>query len=355
MNNGNIVVETPIPDDLDSGMEVFDIYSLPVPYVYDETNERVVHLTNQVIDFCGYQMTEIPQNPDEEPGVAVPLAEEGEEDNGEADIDDPVAEPYPEQTDELDKLREEYQAAVAKNLEERKELWPKIWQAIRYLSNLACWTDGDNDTFLTQLRHQTYSTVAQCACRPYCCECDKNVLMINLDYNPVPDKPFGKAVLTAVYGGEILRETIDNDYLNDHYDRSTNTLYISRRDFPNLLLDKGGCCCMCEHRVTVELEYLAGYDDIPDGLLTLICPIIAKINEAKIGMSSCHQAMTQVAGLLKRKKSGNVEYEWSTVDTDSQKTQTMYTELYDLALMDELMAISRCYMLEAVEEMGDVI
>lgn len=360
----NKVVTTPILDDdeIDPGMQVNTPNYEPVAYIYDPNDPRVVHITNQVIEFCGYEMTEVPQNPDEEPGVPVPLDDtevepidpDDPDKKGQIDPDKP-GEPYPEQTDELDKLREEYKIAKDQNLKEREELWPKIWQAIRYISHLACWTDTDNDTFLTSIRHQAVEVSAKCACTPECCECDANVITIKLDYWPVPHNPFSIAHLSGVYGGEILREVIDHEYLNDHYDPVTNTLYINRHDFPNLLFDKGRACCLCDHHITIDLEYLAGYDDIPDGILPIICPIISKINESKVSMSSCHQAMTQVAGLLKRKKSGNVEYEWSNVDSDSQKTQTLYTELYNIATLDEVMAISRCYILETPEEMGDVI
>lgn len=348
------VVETPIlDDDIDPGMTVETPRVDPVAYIYDPDDPRVVHITDQVIDFCGYDFTEVPPNPDEEPGVPVPLDDD-------EPVEDPVENPddgpvINDPDDHLDELRTAYEEAKAKNLAEREELWPKIWQAIRYISHLACWTDSDNDTFLTSIRTQVVEVSAKCACQPDCCECDKNVIAIHLDYAPVPHNPFSIAHLSGVYGGEILREVIGHEYLNDHFDPATNTLYISRRDFPNLLLDKGGCCCLCDHRIVIEIKYLAGYDDIPDGILPLICPIISKIDEAKVSMSSCHQAMTQVAGLLKRKKSGNVEYEWSTMNSDSQKTQTLYTELYDLAILDEVMAISRCYMLEAVEEIGDVV
>lgn len=356
------VVETPILDDeeIDPDMAVDHPRFDPVAYIYDKDDPRVVHITDQVIDFCGYEMTEVPPNPDEEPGVPLPLSgdeptQDGEDNEGQ-EIPGSPADPYPDgESDGLLKLREEYKNALAKNLEEREELWPKIWQAIRYISHLACWTDSDNDTFITSVRHQVEEVSAKCTCTQHCCECDQNVIAIKLDYGPVPRNPFSIAHLSGVYGGEILREVIGHEYLNDHFDPVTGTLYINRRDYPNLLLDKGRPCCLCEHRITIDLEYLAGYDDIPDGILPLVCPIIAKINEAKVAMSSCHQAMTQVAGLLKRKKSGNVEYEWSNVNSDSQKTQTLYTELYNIATLDEVMAISRCYMLDTADEIGDVI
>lgn len=260
----NKVVETPIQDDdpIDPDMGVDTPNYEPVAYIYDPNDTRIVHITDQVIDFCGYEMTEVPQNPDEEPGVPVPLADDGEQKPQPGDPDFKIDPDDPDKTgqidpdapgnqpddntgdDALDKLREEYKLAKEQNLKEREELWPKIWQAIRYISHLACWTDTDNDTFLTSIRHQIEHVSAKCTCTARCCECDDNVIAIKLDYWPVPKHPFSIAHLSGVYGGEIIREVIDHEYLNDHYDRANNVLYINRRDYPNLLLDHGYPCCL---------------------------------------------------------------------------------------------------------------
>lgn len=338
----------------------------PVPYYYDKADERVVAITKQVADFCGYDLkseVEIVEDEGTSTGGSGNSTSAGDGDNEntenttESVVDEGEEIPIPddetiteEPSDELDEYEEDESLKT-----DPAELWPKIWQAIRYISNLTCWTDRDDDTFLTQIRRQNYEAATHCACCPTSCCCDEDQIVITLDYTPNPDNMWIGGRISAVVNGKLVVEDIDAKYLEDHYDYYTGKLYIMRADFPQILLDHSRCCCLRERKVNIGLEYLAGYDRIPDGLLPLICPIINKINESKIGMSDCHQAMTQVSGLLKRKKSGNVEYEWSTVNSDTQKTQTLYTDLYNIANVDEVMAISRCAMVDDVKEIGDVV
>lgn len=346
--SGNIIIETPIegePFDKDFTV-TYDVS--PLPYLYNPEDDRMNAILDQVVDFCGYELTEVPPKPDEEPGVPVP------QDDGPEEEDDNVG-LYPELTDELDKLLEEYQTALAKSIEEKSKLWPKIWQAIRYISDITCWTDSDNDTFITQIRHQIASFNSENGCCLNCANCEDGTIAIKLAYLPHPEDFLLGGQISAVINGKVKRELITYDYLAAHYDEIEGVVYIDRYDFPKLLLNFGKGCCKCKLKVNIRLDYLAGYDQIPDGILQLICPFISKLEEAKIGMSNCHQAMTQVSGLLKRKKSGNVEYEWSTTDSASQRTQTLYTDLYNIATLDEVMAISRCYALDDDLEIGDVV
>lgn len=274
----------------------------PVAYLW-EGDERQEALFKQVADFCGYDV--------------------------------------PEDEEAARKFKEEY--------------WPKIWQAIRYISNVACWSDDELETLLGSCRKQVYHAETICACRPTCCNCNEDMIVIPLDYAPFPEKPFVSGKITVVIDGKPQTTPITADYLNEHLDTITGKLYISRDDFPEVLLDHNRCCCLCKRKLSILLQYNAGYETIPDGILPLICPIVAKIDEAKLGMSNCHQAMTQVVGLLKRKKVGNVEYEWSNTDTDSSKTQSLYSDIYNIASVDEVMALSRCYMLEEATDIGDVV
>lgn len=275
----------------------------PVAYLWVGGDTRQEALLKQVADFCGYELKDA-EHPD---GV------------------------------------------------EPSEIWPKVWQAIRYISNITCWTDTDLETFLLSTRTQIYHAKQICACRPGCCKCDGDMIVIPVEYAPYPDNPFVSGKISVVIGGKVTTKDLTAEYLNEHFDHDTGKLYIMRDDFPDELLYNGNCCCLCRRDLAIVLKYNAGYTDIPDGILPLICPIVAKIDEAKLGMSNCHQAMTQVVGLLKRKKVGNVEYEWSNTDTDSARTQGLYTDIYNLASLDEIMALSRCYMIEEVSEIGDVV
>lgn len=344
----------------------------PVSPNYDPDDVRVVEIVDMVAKFCGVEFSEVPPDPDGEPnpdwdptdpespdktgGVPVPLDDEEE----------PTTEPeepgekYPEGTGEdpnpeLDKLRDEYKEALQKNLDERQNYWVKLWQVIRFISNITCWTNEIDDTFLMQTRTQTYSAEQVNACRPGCCHCDEDLVSIPLEYSPVANKPFIDGTITVFINGRPQTETITAGYLNSHFDPANNVVHIMREDFPDTLYYRNRCCCLCRRKATILLHYNAGYETIPVGLLPMICPLVKKIDESKDGLSDCANTMTQVAGLLKAKKVGNIQYEWSDKDSNTAKTQALYTDLYNLASVDEVYALSRCYIAEMPEEMGDVV
>lgn len=343
-----------VNDELDKPMQVMETIP-PLPFEYDPEDTRIQDTIDRVAGFCGFEFTEVPQNPDEEPGVPVPLADETPKEE-EKEEEDQTAEPYPEQTDELDKLREAYKEALEEYHAERNDYWGKLWQVVRFISSITCWTDGPYDTFFTQFRKQVYDATQVCGCRPNCCGCDPDEIVISLDYTPLDkDQPFIDGWITVMINGQPHKEKIPYQYLADHYDCSTNQLHIIRDDFPDSLLYRGSCCCLCRRKLTITLLYNAGYPEIPAGLLPLICPLMAKMDDAKMGLSDCANAMTQVAGYLKMKKVGNIQYQWSDTDNNTQKTLALVTDLYNLASLDEVMALSRCLMAEMPQDIGDVV
>ena len=292
----------------------------PVAYLWDRS-ERLEALFKQVSEFCGYELPE-----------------------GKTEVVETTM-------DKITGMNTTYKY-YKEIMDFKEEYWPKIWQAIRYISNITCWGDTDMETFLLSCRLQTIEVDTTCICENKCKNCDENIITIPLEYFPCPKRPFVGGTITIVRQGDIDTIEITQEYLNNHFNYHKGEVYIDRTVFPDYFFTKN---CGCVRKVTIVLQYNAGHEAIPDGLLPLICPIVAKIDEAKIGMSNCHQAMTQVAGLLKRKKVGNVEYEWSNTNTDSQKTQTMFTDIYNIASLDEVMALSRCYMVETATEIGDVV
>lgn len=234
-------------------------------------------------------------------------------------------------------------------------LWKKIWLAIRFLSLHACWTDGDDDTLITQCRTQRATANQLCGCTKRCCNCDDDHIIIPLEYAPVNEEPFVSGTITVMVAGKFVKKELTAEYLDNHLDPYTNKLYIMRDDFPDIFYWNHKCCCMCKRQLTITLQYNAGYEKLPNGLLPLICPIISKIDDAKISLSDCASAMTKTVGLLKRKKNGNVEYEWSDKDNGASATETLLTDIFDVALVAELQAISRCEEISVPEEFGDVI
>lgn len=378
----------------------------PLPFEYDENDSRVMDTIDMVADFCGYEFTEVPPNPDgednpnynpndpdnpenppKEGGDIMPLDDDintGDDEKGDTsdekdtdkpkpgdddfviDPDDPdkegqidpdvPGEPYPELTDEMDTLREAYKKAKEENYEERKAYWGRLWQVIRFISSITCWTDGPADTFFVQFRKQVYHAEQECPCKPTCCGCDPDQVIIPLDYTPLYDKGgFIDGWITVMINGEPVKEKIPFKYLEDHYDPSTGKVYINRSDFPDTLLYRGNCCCLCRRKLTITLLYNAGYVELPPALLPLLCPLMAKMNDAQMGMSDCANAMNQVSGYLKMKKVGNIQYQWSDTDNNQAKTLNLMTDLYNLATLDEIMALSRCMLAEMPNEIGDIV
>lgn len=282
----------------------------PLPYEYDEKDPRIAlikDILKQVADYCGYDLIT--------------------DDNPDGEI-------------------------------KAEELWKKVWLVLRFLSLLTCWTDNINDLFLMQTRTQQATARELCGCRPNCCNCDDDNIVIPLDYAPLLDDEkcmYVSGVISVVINGKVKRVEIDPEYLYEHTDPYTNKLYIMRDDFPELLYNHNRCCCLCKRELTITLKYNAGYQLLPAGLLPAICPLLSKIDSAKIGLNDCAAAMTQVVGLLKRKKVGNVEYEWSDADSDAAITQTLLTDLFDISVIAEIQAISRCDSAIGIEEMGDVV
>lgn len=234
-------------------------------------------------------------------------------------------------------------------------LWKKIWLAVRFLSLHSCWTDAENDTMIMQCRTQQTTALELCGCTRTCCNCDSDNIVIPLEYAPLADEPFVDGTISVVVNGKPKAHELSAEYLNEHLDPFTNKLYIMRDDFPDILYSHNQCCCLCKRNLTITLHYNAGYEKLPNGLLPLVCPILAKIDEAKISLSDCASAMTKTVGLLKRMKNGNIEREWSDADNGSSKTETLLTDIFDVALVAELQAVSRCGEVTVPEEFGDVI
>lgn len=284
----------------------------PLPYIYDEKDRRIAlmkDIIEQVADYCGYDL---------------------------------ITEEHP--TGEITYA----------------ELWQRIWLILRFISLATCWTDDIDDLFIMQTRTQQSTARELCGCRPGCCNCDEDNIVIPLNYAPLLDDAkcmYVEGTLSVVINGKVKRVDIPTDYLYEHTDPYTNKLYIMRDDFPELLYNHNRCCCLCNRELTVTLRYNAGYSFLPKGLLPVICPLLNKIESAKLGTGDCAAAMTEVVGLLKRKKVGNVEYEWSdkSADNTSGVTKALITDLFDVSMLAEITAISRCDEALGVEAMGDVV
>lgn len=233
------------------------------------------------------------------------------------------------------------------------DTWVYIWQVLRRLSIFTCWAELNNDTFILQVRTQNFSVKQENKCCRKCCRCDDDVIRVPLAYEPVPERGYVSGKMTLVINGRLVTEVLDAEYLAEHTDWETGILYINREDYPDLLLYRGSCCCLCNRDVRITLVYNAGYEIIPHGLLPVVCKLLEQIDTDT--SDNCAAAMSEVSGLLKRKKVGNVEYEWDTADDSNYTFDKFSTELNTLGALGEVMVYSRCSIAEPEEEAGDVV
>lgn len=359
----------------------------PLPYKYDPSDDRVVEILSHVATFCGKEF--IDDEPEDDKPIDKP--DEGGDNGNQDDNGGNGKEPNPDEgaatfndtPSETEPTNPEPTPGVgdggedtepkedSENVKEQKATyWTMLWQVLRYLSSVACWTEEADDTFILQQRTQTFSTKQERhACDFACNPCEKEMVVIPLEYSPLqgtldPIKrldhyffpksinPFIGGRITVYVRGKRCEADITSEYLLEHYDPADEKVHIDRQDFPELFLVNG--CCDCEREANITLWYNAGYLTVPEGLLPLICPLIQKITDSKMSINECANVMDRVSGLLKRKKIGNVQYEWSDSDNALNQTEAMYVELFNLSNMAELYAISRCELV-AVEEAGDVV
>lgn len=378
MNEENTVPATPItrPESVPSVplQPANKVCVAPLPYLYDPDDERIKTILTQVVEHCEITLEETEMRPVEKPDVTPDEPVENPEENPEEGDDDNTETPSSptvgndneegevnddetkdDESQDDDKEPEMEEVVVVEG-EKPDEVWRRVWQAIRYLSNHSCWTDSDDDTFIEQCRTEQFTAETICGCTPNCCKCDPDQVVLTLSYSPYPENPLVEAIVSVVVKGKVARLHIDDKYLNEHFDPYTGKLYIMREDFPDFFYSENyGACCLCKRHLTITLRYNAGYKAIPAALLPLICPLMAQIDEAKIPLSDCASAMTKVSGLLKSLKKGDVQYTWSDTDTAASRTNALFTDMFDVALVTELASISRCDQIIVPDEFGDVI
>ena len=68
------------------------------------------------------------------------------------------------------------------------QLWNKLWVVLRRLSLITCWGDKQEDTFIEQVRKQTYDGKQ----KDLCCQrpCEESTIKIPLEYEPIIDRKY---------------------------------------------------------------------------------------------------------------------------------------------------------------------
>lgn len=231
------------------------------------------------------------------------------------------------------------------------QLWGKLWVVLRRLSLITCWGDKQEDTFIEQVRKQIYDGKQ----KNLCCQghCEESTIKIPLEYEPIADRKYISGEIKLRIEGRFIKEDITPEYLEEHTDWDKGILYIDVSDFLNTLAVKTPGCCGCLFDYSITLLYNAGYATIPSSLVPIICNLISKTDTATNG--DCASSVIKTTGLLRRKKTGNVEYEWGEADLSSQSTDRLMNELVALGFLDDILTVARCDIAEGKITAGDVV
>lgn len=143
-----------------------------------------------------------------------------------------------------------------------------ISQLIQLISTLTCWTNRDSTcaTFLSSDRQELFdiNAIQQCG------HCDHGLMDVELFYLPIVPESIKVKVLTRTgikFEEHILDESL---YSFNPYE---SVLYIDLKDF--IFCNP----CNCDVVEKVIVDYVAGYEELPECLLPIFCDLLSYLIE----------------------------------------------------------------------------
>lgn len=177
----------------------------------------------------------------------------------------------------IEQIREHCDCLADKDMENVGLIEKSISQLIQLLSTITCWTNGSDPcaTFLNSERMELFDMekVVECG------QCDSGIMEVDLFYTPVePDSIKVKVLKRNRLKFEEI-ELDESQYSFNHYE---DKLYIDLSDYA------GTNPCNCDVIQKVIVEYVAGYDLLPECLMPIFCDLLDEIIE----MNRCDCPLT---------------------------------------------------------------
>lgn len=142
-----------------------------------------------------------------------------------------------------------------------EEILSTIEEVISLISFMTCWTTKPCETLLKSKRTEIIKMDEFLPC-----SCDDGIMEIDLYFKPV------EATSIKVYSvhregvKEITTELSDNEI---SYSTIKDLLYVDIRNHAIIQ----GDCCVCKQEQYLMIEYIAGFELIPNCLLPLVCDL----------------------------------------------------------------------------------
>lgn len=160
-----------------------------------------------------------------------------------------------------------------------------IGQLIQLISMLTCWTNRDETcaTFLSTDRQELFDVNAIIECG----HCEYGLMDVELFYNPIQQETLKVKLLKR---DGIRFEEIELSEEEFSYNPYENVLMIDLRNYI-------GCQpCNCDVIEKVIVDYVAGYDVLPECLLPIFCDMLKfliEMNRCECGCSTCDEQTVQ--------------------------------------------------------------
>lgn len=156
-----------------------------------------------------------------------------------------------------------------------------VGELIDLISTITCWRNHPCETFLSSQREEVFDIE-----KIKNCGCDAGIVRFPLFYPMIEPTTIEVSIITR---DRITFTThkleVDKDFTYNPYE-SIVYVDLSNLDFKN------ECNCKCSEISKVVINYVAGYEQIPDCLLPVFCDFlqfIIAMNRCECGCSTCSE------------------------------------------------------------------
>lgn len=165
-----------------------------------------------------------------------------------------------------------------KDFVDTDKLEKNVGQLVQLISTMTCWSNKPCETFLSSDREEVFD-IGEFET----CGCDSGIVTVDLFY-PMIDVSSIKVYVLKRQGVKFTKEEVDvDDFTFNPYER---LLYI---DLTNVGITDV-CNCDCTVFSKLIIDYVAGYETIPECLLPVFCDFfqfVIAMNKCECSCSTC--------------------------------------------------------------------
>lgn len=215
---------------------------------------------------------------------------------------------------------------------DEQELVTVAKELVDLISLSTCWTTESCETLLKSVRTETVEIPCY-DCRN-CCG-DYFTFQPYFQYGIEEDSI--KLTVTSLNGLKMEQVEVDEEDFALLNFKGYNEIKFNLRPYSK------PCQCKTCEVLYLTIEYVAGYEELPECLFPEVCDIVKTITASKIGCGSlddcCNMTPEELGYRLASKKKGELSWSWTL---DEQSTAYIYRQLLNANRFKSLGMISLC-------------